>query len=220
MPQNYTGNPDAHQLPAQVPADGAAPVLALPVGTDVPTVSSIYQPLKVLADYMAYQQARGLQQKGVSYYNATRTYSSPDMVMYFVDGRRQTYIAKLGADAFSNVAPPDSDHWEKWYLTPEDCPISNSTTSGGNVGTAVLPGGLKLQWEYLNTSDLPEASPISHTFASAFASVAFFAFVIPAVTSGVASGVLAGPVTTTGCTLRQMDTSHLTTSGMLISVGV
>lgn len=218
MPQNYTGNPDAHQLPAQVPADGAAPVLALPVGTDVPSVSSIYQPLKVLADYLAFHQARAWQQKGVSYYNATRTYSSPDMVMYYVDGRRQTYIAKLGVDAFSGVAPPDADHWEKWYLTPEDLPVVNDLNSGMSTGYAMLGSGLKLQWEHLMDTALPEGTGhVDHVFASSFSSVCFF--VLANVLNGVGD-LTVSPTSATTCRISQRDSSNPITSATLISVGV
>jgi hypothetical protein len=54
MPTNYTGNPTAVEAPAVAPGPNIAPVLALPVDTDVANSASIYQPFKTLADYQAY----------------------------------------------------------------------------------------------------------------------------------------------------------------------
>ena len=53
MPSNYTGNATAVQAPDAGAAFGRAPVLALPIDGDDLNVSSLYQPLKVLADYVA-----------------------------------------------------------------------------------------------------------------------------------------------------------------------
>lgn len=54
MPSNYTGSSTSTQSPAAAPAPGVAPILSLPVDTDTANSASIYQPLKVLADYVTY----------------------------------------------------------------------------------------------------------------------------------------------------------------------
>lgn len=54
MPSNYTGNPTAVQAPASAPAPGVLPILSLPIGSDALTIESLYQDLKVLADYVGF----------------------------------------------------------------------------------------------------------------------------------------------------------------------
>jgi hypothetical protein len=56
MASNYTGSPTGVQAPAVAPAPGVAPVISIPAGTDVRTIESITQQMKVEADYIAYLQ--------------------------------------------------------------------------------------------------------------------------------------------------------------------
>lgn len=57
MPSNYTGNPAATQAPGPTPGIGALPIIALPVDADAANAASIYQPLKEVADFIAYLQS-------------------------------------------------------------------------------------------------------------------------------------------------------------------
>ena len=54
MPSLYTGDPVATQAPATTPEPGWAPAANLPVDGEARNVLSIYQPLKVLADGVAW----------------------------------------------------------------------------------------------------------------------------------------------------------------------
>ena len=54
MPSNYDGNPTSTQAPASAPGDAVAVKMALPVDGDLRNVSSIYQSLKVAADWIAF----------------------------------------------------------------------------------------------------------------------------------------------------------------------
>lgn len=54
MPSQYTGNPTATQSPASAPGDAVDVILNLPVDGDTPNASSVYQMVKVLADWTAW----------------------------------------------------------------------------------------------------------------------------------------------------------------------
>jgi hypothetical protein len=54
MPTEYDGNPTSAQSPALSPGDAVAVKMNLPVDGDLKNVSSIYQALKVAADWIAF----------------------------------------------------------------------------------------------------------------------------------------------------------------------
>lgn len=56
MAFQYTSNPNATQVPSPTPGPGVLPVLSLPVGTDAPTIESLYQAFKVDADFTGHIQ--------------------------------------------------------------------------------------------------------------------------------------------------------------------
>ena len=85
MPSNYVGNPTATEVPAAAPGYGVDVTLALPVGGEPATVSSVLQPLKVLADWVAWARDKLFTLRGIYAWLSSVTYNAGNVVIDNLD---------------------------------------------------------------------------------------------------------------------------------------
>ncbi len=171
MATEYTGDPTAAEAPSPAPSlgetAGGDPIGNLPADGDTLNVSSINQALKVPLDWIAFLRRVLAPYKGLRTWSANTTYATGDVVQG-PDGK--TYKA---LQASTNKTPAsEPTFWTRWAYTAAELVVAIEAAYdiASHSGYYVAPGGLVIQWEYLQQSEgeLPESGNVDHTFAHEF----------------------------------------------------
>lgn len=134
MAANYTGNPTAVQAPATAPAVNNPIVISIPAGTDVRTIESITQAMKVLADNGTFllQIAGGTRTVPALVIDGVGGASvSPGASHAIITGNPPAVIASVGA----GTSPTFSVHGND---THGNISLTTGTSPTGGAGIAIL----------------------------------------------------------------------------------
>jgi hypothetical protein len=81
MPSNYVGVPTAVETPAAAPGYGVAVTVALPIDAEPANASSVAQPFKVLADWVAWARDKLGIFHGITLWDSARTFATGDVAL-------------------------------------------------------------------------------------------------------------------------------------------
>jgi hypothetical protein len=90
MPSNYVGVPTAVETPAAAPGYGVAVTVALPIDAEPANASSVAQPFKVLADWVAWARDKLFTLRGIYAWLSTVTYNAGNVA---IDNDQHVYRA-------------------------------------------------------------------------------------------------------------------------------
>lgn len=174
MATQYTGDRTTFQTPSSKPDDGVSPIGVLPADGDDLNASSVIQALKTALDFADYCTHRFETFPGVRAYEAARTYTE-GMMCLDTDG--MTYRVKAGQSSVGIHPAGNGTKWERWGHSTTELNASFILSGDSSRGIVTFPGGFRILWERLTSSQLPNESTISvsHSFWNPFPTACFVA---------------------------------------------
>ena len=142
MPSNYVGVPTAVETPAAAPGYGVAVTVALPIDAEPANASSVAQPFKVLADWVAWARDKLFTLRGIYAWLSSVTYNAGNVVIDNLDNHVYRALSTNG-----NMQPSTSPSvWSRIDWSAEEVKamtvVSHGDYSGitGTNGASVSAG--------------------------------------------------------------------------------